>query len=196
MLRTFISGTSSSYRHGLNIIYCIILEPLQWLTRFYLRMVSFRRRLRRQRLGKPAPWVDLIDEELSPTTCVLQYYSWLAAGRASRLLLLYARQYTSFADWAAREPQLLGALRRGISVASSWVAERSHKPMMLPPWVWAKAIDQRHSEAKLDSLFEFFDHAPVEQIDETFSERLRTLLRLEYCLGGSALKTGYCHRVI
>ena len=179
----------------LNIIFCLVLEPLQWLTVFYLRMSSLPLRLRRQFHWRTAPWTALVSEEHSPVTVVLQYYSWMSAGCSPRLRLLFGRAYPDFTAWSAGEPLLLSALRNGISVAASWVFERSDEPMLQPPWIWARFVDHRCSDEKLNETVDLFDNLPRERIDGDFTSKARAMLRAAG-LSACAFLKSFWRRVI
>ena len=71
------------------VIIGLVIEPLRYLTKWFLRRGSMFRRLNRQRSGKTPPICDLVWLEASPVTKVLQYYTELLNGKASRLRLLW-----------------------------------------------------------------------------------------------------------
>ena len=194
MLKTLRDGTTKPSQGDLITIVVIILEPIGWLHRFYLKMSSLPRRQRLQKKGKPAPWCDLVCPEFSPATLVLEYFAFLARGLAPRLRLLFGRKYPNFEAWASHEVTLLAALRRGISVASSWVYVRSYQRLLKPPWIWAIVTDPRHSEDKVTEVIHQFDTLPLEQIDEDWTHKLRKMLGARG-LDGNALRNGIWLRV-
>ena len=151
MLNTFLNSVKQHSRYWLLLIFAIVLEPIAYLSKWYMKMSSIPRRRRHQREGKAEPWTDLAHDSRSPVVLVLQYYSLLAAGRAPRLRLLMGRKYKPFAEWAQGDLALTAALRNGIHVAASWVAERLYRKMMRPPWLWATIVDPRSSPSDVES---------------------------------------------
>ena len=72
------------------------------------------------------PRITLASEDKhSPLVAVLQYYSSLAAGRCSRLVLLYKPAgCANFSDWVNKYPKDAHVLRRAVGCASSQVWRR------------------------------------------------------------------------
>ena len=91
---------------------------------------------------------------------------------------MFGRKYDCFQDWATHEPELLAALRRGATVASAWLRERSLKRFQKLPWLAAIIVDPRQSAETITSVINFIQHAPLEMIDELWTARLRALLAL------------------
>lgn len=150
------------------VILCIVLEPLRFLTKWFLKRGSSFRRTRRQKAGKTPPLCDLVWLTASPATRVLQYFSLLMSGRAKRLRLLWARGgHSSFEQWAAHNPATLAVLRRAIMVASSLVHFRFIKSCICTPWVWASLADCRRTD--LDDVRAQLWHMADELLDEWFA---------------------------
>ena len=110
------------------------------------------------------------------------------------MVLLAGRKYPDFFfAWAEGEPQHLAIFRRVVSVASSWVYERSYKRMLVFPWALALITDPRQAEATIVRTIKSFDDAPPELLDECFCSRLKKMLE-DRGLGGSALRSGIWFR--
>ena len=102
-------------------ILMVVYEPLRYLCFWFLRRGSSYRRTRRQQQGKVPPLCDLVWLEGSPTTRVLQYYSWLLSGKGRRMRLVWGRAYASFEEWSKREPEQLLLFRTACPVGAPWV---------------------------------------------------------------------------
>ena len=98
----------------------VALEPLRWLTRWYMRRTSVPRRSAAQALGRPPPLADMVNARTSPAVRVLQYFSWLLRGDAPRLVLVFGFNgtYSSFREWAENEPEELDMFRSVIGVGT------------------------------------------------------------------------------
>jgi len=170
-----------SFEAGLNrpptlvsvIVLSIVLEPLRWLTRWFMRRTSVVRRLRAQQLRRPAPICDLVWLPASPAVRVLQYYSHLLSGQASRLVLVWGRSYESFAEWAASEVDSLALLRRVCMAASAWVHFRHLQGSMCYPWLLAGLVDGRRSMADRSALAKAFADSPADVLDAWFGAPLQ-----------------------
>ena len=196
MLKVFQAGVKNIRYEGLIIVLLIILEPISWLTKYYLRMSSLHRRQRIRLEGGRVDWVDLASSEFSPVTLVLEYLSWLSAGFGSRLILLFGRKYKSFEEWAANECELLKSFRTGMVVATSWLHDRSFEPLMKFPWKLAKLVDRRQSELSIQTVVDEFDSSREDSLkDEFFTLRLKRMLHARG-LRGSALRYGLWRRVL
>ena len=88
-------------------ILCIVVEPLYFLTRWLLQGASYPRRLELQRKGRAPMLCSLVEPCRSPVTLLLEHYSHILSGGASRLKLLVGSKYADFDDWAIGEPELL-----------------------------------------------------------------------------------------
>ena len=88
MLKTFEVGVRKAGNDELVTIFAIVLEPIAWLTRHFLRMSSLPRRRKMQLRGLPPPLASLASLEHSVVTLVLEYYSFVLSGRAPMLKLL------------------------------------------------------------------------------------------------------------
>ena len=153
-------------------IFALVLEPLRWLTGWYLYFGSSSRR----RAFRAPPLCTWTNEARSPVTRVLQYFSKLLAGRTSRLILLYKTGgYDTFEAWCRGRPQLLAMFRIGIVTASTWIFRRFGIKSW--PWRLAQVVDPRLSiEERQEIADEFMRFPPYERLDNYFSLRLRRLL--------------------
>jgi hypothetical protein len=175
-LRSFNNGLKKPGQHDMVTLLTIIVEPLYFLTRYFLRASSVPRRRKLQQNGESPVLCDLVEPKFSPVALVLEYFSMLLKGTAPRWLLLFGRNYADFDEWALREVKLLQALRRGVTVASSWARERSFHKFSKLPWLLAVIPDARQTDARKIEVLSLLDRAPPEQVDELFSGRLRGLL--------------------
>jgi hypothetical protein len=98
-LQAFRAGLKSPGRHDLITAITIIVEPIYFLTRYYLRGASYPRRRLAQLQGGAPMLCDLVEPAFSPVTLVLEYYSSLLDGTAPRLKLLFGRSYANFEEW-------------------------------------------------------------------------------------------------
>ena len=194
-LRSFNNGAKKEMLQDSLNIPSLILEPLAYLTRWFLRASSAPRRQRMQRQGLPAPLCDLVDERYSPVTVLLEYLAMLLDGTAPRLLLLIGRKHANFEDWCLRNPQLLSALRRGTTVAMSWMWVRTFVKYSVFPWKLAIVVDPRQSQSTIDKVLQEFEDAVLEVMDECFTYRLRNLLK-KAGLSCRALLSGMWHRIL
>lgn len=143
----------------------LVLEPLRWLTRWFLRRSSVQRRLRRQQQSKPGPICDLLWYPASPATRVLQYLSCLLDGSAPRLRLLWGRRHNSWEEWCEAEPDALATFRRAVCVASGWVFIRFQQSYLSYPWLLANVVDTRRPMAERRAVAQEFLDAPEESLD-------------------------------
>ena len=154
------------------LILCVVLEPLRYLTLWFLRRGSIVRRKYRQNKGRTPPICDFVWMEGSPATRVLQYYSHLMSGKARRLRLIWGRSYSSFKAWADAEPALLQQFRRACRCASALVHYRFIVGCFALPWLWAALIDHRRSPEDRANVARQIWNMPHELIDLWFSEVL------------------------
>ena len=195
---TFMSGLENQFRRTCVLILAIVIEPLTWLARWHLRSCSHSRKRRDQSLGKPAPLSDLCSWRHSPAVLVLEYLSFMAAGQAPRLALLWSRKHTCFEEWADANPLGRNVLRRGVAVAASWVHLRSYRRFQVLPWKLASLSDPRIDTTQKVSLAEdvlgHLDSNP-EMIDEGFTAPLLAHL-VAAGLGPEALLQGIYRRLL
>lgn len=104
----------------------------------------------------------------SPITKVLQYYSFLLTGLAPRLRLIWSRCYTSFDEWAEKEPEALESLRICITVAHSWCVHRFWQGSLVSPWMFAALIDFRRALPERHMIRDHLFNLSIEQLDEWF----------------------------
>lgn len=176
LLKGFYDGCKTKTTFDLLTIFVLIFEPIAFLTQYFMCMTSVPLRRRLQKLGKSAPWCNLVTAWTSPVTSVLQYYSLLASGKASRLKLLFGRKYADFEAWAEAEPNLLAKFRRGVAVAASLVFARSWHRLMQFPWRLAAITMPEVPEDVVAGIISDFEGAAEEQLDDRFSLKLRRLL--------------------
>ena len=162
------------------IVLTLVLEPLAWLTRWWMRRSSTARRARAQRLGRPPPLCDMIWHLASPAVRVLQYLTSLLQGRASRVKLLWGRsgKYNNFQEWAASEPQLLDQFHRAVVTAASWAYSRFIHAFMMWPWPLAAVVDSRRTLEDRTDVGTQWLHAQSETLDEWFSLPLSEHVRV------------------
>ena len=155
------------------LIEAICIEGIRFLTSWFLMRSSLSRRYVARHKGSPPPICWLTRGTLSPIVRVLEHLSALMAGTSSRLKLIWARRYDSFSAWAAAEPRLLSALRRGCASASAWVYQRHWLSVMRPPFVWAGIVDTRRTLAERQGLADRLRNAAESDLDAPFSAKLR-----------------------
>ena len=161
----------------LLLLVAMLHEPLRWLTGYFLHASSSKRR--NGAWGCPL-LCTFTSPARSPVTRVLQYFSSLLAGNAHRLAMIFGYfKQTSFEEWAASHPEELARLRRGATVAASWVYRRFHVICMGWPWRLSQCVDPNISPAEQLVVFREFLQWPVEALDLHFSQRLR--LRAAAC---------------
>ena len=111
MYRAYSAGVAAAPFLPSTIIMCIVMEPLRYITKWFLRRSSVARRTRAQLRSRRPPLCDLMSATSSVFIKVLQYLSFLLTGRAPRLALLWGRRYDSFSEWASSEPDQLQAAK-------------------------------------------------------------------------------------
>jgi hypothetical protein len=114
-------------------VLAIAVEPIRWLTYYFLRMGSANRKA----CEKP-PICDLVFSGSSPVMACLVYFSYLLRGTGARLILLWgAHGHGSFHEWAS-DPWCKDALRifrKTISAAATLVW-RYHYIVLVTAWPW------------------------------------------------------------
>ena len=191
----FCRGLRERNRWLIILLISIVVEPLAFLTRFFLRASSAVRRAKSQARGGHAPLCDLCSADTSPAVLVLEYYSMLAEGTASRLRLVWGRTHDSYEAWARDHPDLNAMLRKGIAVASSWTHSRMCCRLLVLPWSLAKLADPRRSAAEREAAIDFIRGAAPEQIDAHFTGRLLAHLAAQG-MGIDALCTPPYQRIL
>lgn len=157
-------------------ILAIVLEPIRYLTRWFMVEGSDRRRRQRQKLGLPPGLCDLVADTTSPGTAVLHYYAELLVGGpcSTRLRLLFLRAgCASFEAWAAEQPGLVCELRRCILCAASWVYVRHVSVWRRWPFELARVVDCRLSQSERLQTARGFCQSPHDLVDGPFSHRLQ-----------------------
>ncbi len=85
-------------------------------------------------------------ESSSPVIVALQYLSYLAAGKAPRLALMFlALGYTSWSEFRDKEPELVETFRVGILMTASSIERRLGMKMRSWPWLVAHVADENRS---------------------------------------------------
>ena len=154
----------------LIIVQALVMEPDRWLTGWFERRGSQKRRSRAQRLGRQAPLADLTWIHSSPVVRCLQYYSWLLSGQAPRCILLWSRGgFASFEEWCDAKPVELALFSRTILEAASAMESRQLEQDFGTPWIWAGLCDRRRSEEDKALLAQEIVQLPEEQLDDWFS---------------------------
>ena len=154
----------------------LVLEPLRWLHRWFLRRASVPQRNAQQARGRVPPLADMVWLEASPALRILQYYSTLAAGLSPRLRILWARSYNSFDDFCNNEPDVLAAFRRGLECAVAWVHYRLVRLTMCTPFLWCSLIDDRRSPEDRASVKSQLWRLGADQGDSWFHQVLIKML--------------------
>ena len=165
-----LAGLSDNGTFARIVILGVVLEPIRWLTRWFLRRASITRRLKRQQKKMAAPIMDMVWYQASPAVRVLQYFSQLLSGNARRLRLIWSREYNSFEEWADSEEELLDVFRRAIGMASSWVFYRFFQLYMAYPWLLTALVDPRRVMADKRTVATAFFDAVLELLDMWFSK--------------------------
>ena len=155
----------------------LVLEPLNYTARYFMKLASLPRRLRHRQLGRPAPLCDIVNWQTSIYSVISEYLASLLDGSAPRLVLLWGVEFDSFSDWCDAHPELLALLRRGATTAMLWFEERGLSRVMKAPWNFARLADPHLSdEIKTATILSLFQ-APPEQLDGLFSARLVSYFR-------------------
>ncbi len=157
-------------------VLCVVMEPLRYLSRWFLRRSSLVRRNFAQARGRPPPLADLAWVAGSPITKVLQYVSHLMTGLASRLILLWHRKHNSFDEWCIADHAGLMKFRHVAHCASALVFQRHHQQSMNLPWLWVGVTDRRRSLADRELLASEIVNSSPETRDVWFTEEYFKLL--------------------
>ena len=173
--KTFRRGLQRPELRDLVTMLVLICEALNVITRGILRQSSPSLRVKMRQEGLPPPFCDYVNTDHSPVVLVLEYMAMLLDGSAPRLRLLYGR-HGSFAAWARAEPELNSALRRGVTTACLWMFVRCVTTVMRPPFTWCKLVDPRVPTEVKRSVLDYLLDAPVQSVDELFTERMRNLV--------------------
>lgn len=130
----------------------IVLEPIRWLT---LLFMSFSNRA--PDYSTWPPLFDLIWDEMSPLTRVLQYYATLLSGRAPRLILLFAfTNCCTFDEWCTKQPKQVWMFRRMVLAAVALVQMRHTDIYSQWPWLIYTVGDRRRPWADRAATLEKF----------------------------------------
>ena len=170
--RCFKGGVAKPDTRDLCTIMVIVVEPLNWLARWLTKSTSVARRVRQRSSGEPAPWSDLANPSFSPVVRILEYYSLLSAGEAPRLKLLLGRT-ASYAQWSRENPSLNSIFRRAVTTAMLWIFARGVALVSIAPLLWAIFPDQRVDVAYKTHILDYLFDAPLKDVDELFTERVR-----------------------
>ena len=153
------------------IILAIMLEPIRFLTKWFMRRSSQKTRSIKQQRCRNPPICDLVWLHASPAVRTLQYLSCLLQGRAARLKLLWGRKYGSFKEWCLKEPDELERFRRTVLCVASWIHVRLVQENCCYPWLLASLIDDRRSFAEKALIAKEFTDASPDVLDIHFSSR-------------------------
>ena len=158
---------------ALLFIIGIVHEPIRYLTGYFLNAASLARRTN---FSNPE-LCTFANPERSPITQVLQYFSELLSGRGLRLrLLVHLCKMGNFHAWAAAFPNLLAALRRGVSVAASWIYRRIWIEGMCFPWRLVGCADNFLTADAQLAIFKEFLLFPLDRLDPHFSRKFRRFI--------------------
>ena len=129
----------SSTNQAMLVMYVVVLEPIKWLTDYFLSCAS--------RLRNPCKFpvlMDLLNPKFSPVLHVLQWFSTLLGGSHSRCRLVYGFVGCSSAgEFVIRYPELATFFRRLVLAASGGVFRRFELSLSRRPWVLAGVADVR-----------------------------------------------------
>ena len=103
---------------------------------------------------------------------MIQYLSQLASGEAPRLKILWARSYSSWADFCEHEPRALRVFRIFLESTVSWLTYRLINGSMSPPWLWAGVIDFRRTAVERASIKDQLFAMDVELTDSWFHDTM------------------------
>ena len=153
------------------IILAIMLEPIRFLTKWFMRRSSQKTRSIKQQRCRNPPICDLVWLHASPAVRTLQYLSCLLQGRAARLKLLWGRKYWTFNAWCLNEPAELERFRRSVLCVASWIHMRLVQENCRYPWLLAALIDDRRSPTEKAMIAKEFTDASPDVLDIHFSSR-------------------------
>ena len=156
-------------------ILALVLEPFRFLTTWFFRASSRRRR---NNNWSAPPLSIFVTESTSPVVQVLQHFSGLLQGTATRCILLYGRQgYGSLDELAEALPEVVAIFRRAVSCAASWVARRLWSCAANWPKRLAVVVNSFASPAEKAFVLADFWQTPLEDLDEFMGRRLKARLR-------------------
>ena len=140
----------------------LVLEPLNYTARYFMKLASLPRRLRHRQLGRPAPLCDIVNWQTSIYSVISEYLASLLDGSAPRLVLLWGVEFDSSSDWCDAHPELFALLRRGATTAMLWFEKRGLSRVMKAPWIFARLADPHLSDEikKPRRFFSYSRHHP------------------------------------
>jgi hypothetical protein len=157
-----------TYHLHLVVMYTLVMEPLVWLTKLFMRAAS-------KMDGKGAPlFMNMASCKFSPIWRVLQYYGSLLSGEGRRVILLYKfAGCDSFEAFVNERPRSAMMFRRLTMAASAALYRRFHAPSQRSPWSLCGLGDERLSEVKREEIGRaFFGKMPC-CVDPLFGKVLR-----------------------
>ena len=159
-----------------EIVLAIVLEPLRILMRWFRKRGSEMRRMDAMMRGKTPPLCDLTWLPASPVVRVRQYLSQLLNAShddepAPRLVLLWGRTHSNYAEWANDNPDVNDQLRRTVSCADTLVDKAHHRSSMSLPWVVTGVVDTRRSEDDQAMVAQGVRDSDPETRDPWFTEK-------------------------
>ena len=170
------SFMQDSSTHWTLTVAALSMEPFRYLTTWFFR-ASSRRRRSRPSFWRTPPLCLLVTRSTSPVTRTLQHFATLLRGEATRLCLLWRREgHTDFKDFCEKKPEVMAQLRRACTCAASWVyrrlwAESSSWPKRLSVLANEEALPE-----EIDEVLEEFRSAEDDELDYYFGLRIRQKL--------------------
>ena len=149
-------------------ICCIAMEPDRFMTSWFERRASVKRRCLGQRLRRQPPLCDVCWAPAAPAVRCCQYYSYLLSGNAPRLIMLWGRGFDDWWSWCEARPRELDMFCRTVLAAASEMRTRHIEEDMSSPWAVAGLVDRRRTMADKQLLAQTLVTLPREQVDHWF----------------------------